>query len=229
MIDVYPCFSACEVHEGEGEFRVTVIPSWVSSFWYDISDHPIAHALLISERCERISQSISEFRESFLVFRCSFWDVGVYRVHRLPHSEYISCREESEESADTRYSDLRTHIFLSICSPDHSRCHRREDISEPYEKGYVHTRHTRKHLYEKRERHHHDECRDELCEHDLPHTCHHHLHLSIAWYLVSMVYTHPELSEERAVPDCTESKACDRHGRDRDPVQRDFHKKKVKK
>lgn len=141
--------------------------------------------------------------------------------------EYVPSRKQSYKTTCTRYYDLRTHILLRIRSPDHGRCHRREYIAEPYKKSNMHPWHTREHLDKKRKSHDHNKCCDEFWYHKFPHTFCSFLHFFRIEAILAMMDTHPEFSEQRTMPYCSESKRSNRHYKNHDPRESNLHKKKI--
>lgn len=141
--------------------------------------------------------------------------------------KYVPSCEEPEESAYTWYSDLGCHIFLRIRSPDHRRCHRREDKGEPNHKYCQHSAILRDRPYNTGETDHHEECRDKFCYHELPHAFHRFLHFFCIEAIFAMMDTHPEFTKKWTMPYRTECKTSNRHNRDSHPWE-SSHKKKIK-
>lgn len=143
----------------------------------------------------------------------------------LHHTQYVTRPENGDESSDRGYSDLCEHPFLCIISPENATDVRRKEKSEPYHECNLHPRYIREDLYQVGKSIHNHKCRNKLRNHEFPHTFHEYFHFFIWDFLVSMMNTLPEFTEDWTMPERRKDKWAKSNEKNCHPRESDLHRK----
>lgn len=156
------------------------------------------------------------------------WYIKTYFHKFLPDTQNISSCDESDETIGSRYGNLLDHQRFFVISPESIANNHREYKCEPYHKSNTNTIHWWDGCYEAGDSYGQESCRDKFTYHQFPHAFSHFVQFCLGWDFVSMMYSHPCLSKNCREPYGSKYKVSKRDDTDREPIEREVHRWKVR-